>query len=63
MHTHFIVIAYGLWMTIKVSDLSYDLGVNTQLAIFMGPMWAPKRAVQPGSIWVLYGLAHVNEIK
>ena len=29
----------------------------------MGPMWAPIWAVQPGSIWVPYGLAHINKIK
>ena len=29
----------------------------------MGPMWAPIWAVQPGSIWDPYGLAHVNKIK
>ena len=29
----------------------------------MGPMWAPIWAVQPGSIRVPYGLAHVNKIK
>ena len=32
---------------------------RTQLAIYMGPIWA----VQLGSIWVPYGLAHVNKIK
>ena len=31
----------------------------TQLAIYMWPIWA----VQPGSIWVPFGLAHVNKIK
>ena len=29
----------------------------------MGPMLAPIWAVQPGSIWVPYGLAHVNKNK
>ena len=28
----------------------------------MGPMWAPIWAVQPGSIWVPYGVAHVNKM-
>ena len=35
---------------------------HTQLAIYMGPMWAPIWAVQTGSMWVPYGLAHVNKI-
>ena len=41
-----------------------DAGIASNLyGTHMDPMWTPIWAVQPGSIWVPYGLAHVNKIK